>query len=422
MLKPHIVILGAGFGGTYVAKKLASRVKKGEIDLTIVNRTNYFLFTPLLHEVATGSLSPTSVAEPIREIFHGTGVEFFQGMVQAIDIANRRVHIKANETRHTLTYDFLVIATGAESNYYNISGAEQFTLPLKNLADAARIRSRVIDAFERAIVTEDPNERQHLLSFVVVGGGPTGVETVTELEEFICGMVDRYYKKCSKEEASISLIHTGEELLPQFPPALRTAAKERVISKHIRLFLGKTVVSVSPKGLVLSDGAEVISGTTIWAAGVKPVLPEFENGMPETVGGRLVVDRYFRLAGDERVYVLGDAAAYVDVSQTSEKPVLVPMLAQAAVSEAKKVAKNILASISSKQPKQYRYHSKGSLVSLGQWFAIGEIYFMKISGRFAWWLWRTVYLFKFASWRKRVRIGFEWFIGLFYSRDVTKLN
>ena len=229
MLRPHIVIVGAGFGGTYVAKKLAPYVKKGTIDVTVVNKTNYFLFTPLLHEVATGSLGPLSVAEPLREIFAGTGVEVCQGSVQSIDTENMRVHISSNGNRHTLPYDYLVISTGAETNYYGIAGAERYTFPLKNLADAARIRSQIIDCFEEAIMSENPEERARLLSFVVVGGGPTGVETAAELNEFVHSIVSRYYSKsdpqtdiCSHKEVKVNLIHAGPELLQQFPTSLRS--------------------------------------------------------------------------------------------------------------------------------------------------------------------------------------------------------
>ncbi len=424
MLKPHIVILGAGFGGTYVAKKLKAQVKKGEIYVTIVNKTNYFLFTPLLHEVATGSLSPSSVAEPIREIFEDTGIQFCQGLVQSIDLNNKRVHIKANDTRHTLPYDYLVIATGAESNYYNIAGAEQFTLPLKDLSDAVRIRTRIIDAFERAIMTENMEERKLLLSFVVVGGGPTGVETVTELAEFVDGMVKRYYKTCDLKECSISLVHTGTELLQQFAPSLRKIAEERVKSQGVQLFMGKTVTAVTPKGMTLADGSNIPASTIIWAAGVKPIVPEFEGDLLPLVAGRLQVDGFFRLNGNERVFALGDVAGYIDshAEVTPKGPVPVPMLAQVAVAQASIIARNIVASMGDKKLKDFHFHTQGSMVSLGQWFAVGEIWSTKISGKFTWWIWRTVYLFKFASWRKRIRIAFEWTVGMFYTRDVTKLT
>ncbi len=200
-MKPHILILGAGFGGMYVARELKSLVKNGDVQVTIVNETNYFLFTPLLHEVATGALAPQSVAEPLREIFAGTDIKICQGTVTSIDREHRTVSVLGDvngddvhhRVKHDIVYDFLVIATGATTNYYNIPGADIHTYPLKTLADAAEIRRRVIDSFEEAVLTDDFEKRAHLLSFTVVGGGATGVETAAELADFISKMVLGYW-------------------------------------------------------------------------------------------------------------------------------------------------------------------------------------------------------------------------------------
>ena len=440
MLKPHVVVLGAGFGGTYVTKKLAKYVKKGLIDVTIVNKTNYFLFTPLLHEVATGSLSPTSVAEPLREVFSGTGVELCQGTVQSIDLGEHRVHISSsNGSRHTLPYDYLVISTGAKTNYYGISGAEKYTLPLKDLSDAVRIRTHVIDCFEEAIMCEDPVERARLLSFVVVGGGPTGVETVAELNEFIHGIIDRYYCKthaCDHDELKVTLINSGPELLQQFPATLRASVLSHLKSQGIDVRLDNAVNNVTPHTISLvgktsgmiggidEETVETIqTSTIIWAAGVKPVTLDLIGANNLTgvsssnIAGnsRLLVDEFFRLNGDERAFSLGDMAGAS------------PMLAQVAVGQAGVVAANIIASIKQKPLKTFSYRSKGSLVSVGKWFAVGALYSRGgnphvIKGRFAWWLWRTTYLSKFASWKKRIRIMFEWTLQLFFPRDITKLT
>lgn len=423
MLRPHIVILGAGFGGVYTAKKLISKVKAGEIDITIINRTNYFLFTPLLHEVATGSLSPNSVAEPLREVFAGTGVNIVQGEVRSINPSEKIVNLHS----HIIEYDYLVLATGASTNYYDISGAERFALPLKDLYDATHIRTKIIDAFEEAILIPDQAKRSARLSFAIVGGGATGVEVAGELAEFVHSMVKRYFSHtnaCTHEDTSISLIHTGNELLEHFNHSLRQSALKRLADNGVRVMLGSTVTSVTKDSLHLSGNISLPTSTVIWTAGVKPNIPHFDGTVQQLVGGRLVVNEYFNLLGDDRIFALGDVAGYENTDPVSGvgNSKLLPMLAQVAEGQAKIVATNILASISGKKLKSFKYNSKGSMVSVGQWFAIGEIFSLNLAGRLTWWLWRSVYLFKFLSWRKRIRIAFEWMIEAFSPRDITKIS
>ncbi len=439
MSRPHILILGAGFGGMYTARRLQSLVYRDVADITVVNDTNYFLFTPLLHEVATGALTPQSVTEPLREIFAGTGIKIRQGKVASINQTQRVVTILSDingddihpQIKHEINYDILVIATGATTNYYNITGAEVNTHPLKTLADAVEIRRRVIDSFEEAIMCDDPATRSRLLSFAVVGGGPTGVELISELAEFIKGMVKRYYHdtrcrpnesgSCRPEEATITLIHAGGELLQQFSPKLRTKAARRLQKTGITLRLNTQVTSVTSDGLNFADGTNLPAATVIWTAGVTPIIPAFEGTAASLVGKRLAVDEYFRLVGDTTTFVLGDAAAYLDTTQKqSPNPIALPMLAQVAVGQARIVADNIKATLAGKRLQSFRYHSKGSMVSIGQWFAIGELFSFKISGLITWWIWRTVYLFKFFSWKKRIRIIIDWTLNIFYPRDITK--
>jgi NADH dehydrogenase len=429
MLRPHIVILGAGFGGVYVGKKLAGHAKRGKIDVTVVGRANYFLFTPLLHEAATGSLSLQSVAEPLREIFTGTGVRFIQGMAEAVNAEACTVEVKGDSSPSiVLRYDYLVIATGAETNYYGIPGAAEFALPLKTLADAAAIRNRVIDAFEKAALSPDRAERAKLLSFAVVGGGPTGVELAAELAEFTKGIAQRYYSgdhrrpdelgHCQPEEATVALVHAGKEILEQFAPNLRQAAAKRLKEVGVTVHTAMTVTGISSVGLSVADNPAVPASTVIWTAGVKAVLPKFKGTAPALTNGRLSVDDFFRLPSSDRIFALGDAAAYIDTGNI--KPL--PMLAQVAENEARTVARNLIAITAGKPLNTFHYHSKGGMVSVGQWFAIGELFSRKLSGRLTWWLWRTVYLFKFASRRKRIRIAFEWALELFFPRDITKLS
>ncbi len=417
MERQRIVIIGAGFGGMYVAGRLLASLKKGEIELTLINRANYFLFTPLLHEVATGGLSPTSVTEPLREIFAGSSVRIRQGEVEAVDAVKRLISIARDP--EPFPYDYAIVATGAVTNYYGVTGAEEHGLPLKSLGDAVRIRGAVIEAFERAAMIEDPASRARQLSFVVVGGGATGVEVAAELLEFASGMERRYHRTRRREEGvSVTLLTAGSELLAQFHPELRRAAENRLKRLGVRVRLNAAVARVEADRVVFSDDSWTPSSVVVWAAGVRPELPRFIGGAPAALQGRLRVDRFLRSVDDPRLFALGDAAS-VEGSQ-GDSPL--PMLAQVAVAQAKTVASNVLAEVRGSDMSEFRYRSKGGLVSLGQWFAVGEILNARMSGRMAWWVWRTIYLFKFISWKKRLRIAFEWTINIFSARDITELD
>lgn len=417
MNRPHIVIIGAGFGGVYVARALAPYVKNGMIDVTIINRTNHFLFTPLLHEVATGGLSPTSVTEPLREIFAGTYIQVAQGEVKFIDTSKKKIGLGVCE----IQYDYVVMATGAGSNFYGITGAEEHTLPLKNLSDAVRIRSAIIDTFEKACLLKDPAQRAKMLSFVVVGGGATGVEVAGELVEFVFSTARRYYQgknDCTVKDISVTFINSEKDILNLFHPNLREKARKVLSKKGVQFRLGVKVKAVYRDRVELDGGELVDAGVVIWTAGVKPSLLEFKDEKPLLVSGRILVDSRLRVSGLEDSFVLGDSSAFVD--NALGEPI--PMFAQVTVAQAKVVAKNLMALIRGEELIDFKYRRKGDLISVGQWFALGDIFGIRMSGRFTWWLWRTVYLFKFISWRKRFKIAFEWTINLFYPRDITKLN
>ncbi|MBI1908468.1 NAD(P)/FAD-dependent oxidoreductase [Candidatus Uhrbacteria bacterium] len=406
-MKQHIVIIGSGFGGMEVAKRLAPKVRRGEIDVTVINRTNYFLFTPLLHEVATGGLTPTSVTEPLRDVFARSGIRVAQGDVAGVDIAAKNIRVGTCD----IPYDIVVLASGAETNYYGVPGADAHGVGLKTLSDAIRIRERVIDAFEAAALTNDEEAKRRLLSFVVVGAGATGVELVAELAEFATGIAEKYFG--GTHGVSVTLVSASAELLAQFSPATRKAAEERLRKNGIVLKLGVQVLGVDTDGVDLGDGSRIDASLVAWTAGVKPVVPTFTNGAPEMTNGRIAVDATLAARGVDGMFVLGDSAA---------TPSPLPMLAQVAVAQGKTVAQNVVAKLAGRPLHPFAYRSKGSLVSLGQWFAAGTVGAFDISGRFTWWLWRTVYLFKFASTKKRIRIAFEWTINLFYPRDITKLT
>ena len=416
-MKPKkIVIVGAGFAGVYLARHLAEDSRKGELEITLVSKTNHFLFTPLLHEVATGGLGPLSVAEPLREIFAGRCVRILQGEVAAVDASRKIVKVGVEE----LPYDFVAVTTGSESNYYGTPGAKEFSLPLKTLEDAARIRSRVIDAFEKAALASSPGDRAKMLSFVVVGGGATGVELAAEMIEFVEEIGKRYFPGKGISGAfspKVTLINAGPQILMPFHPKLREYGLRSLRKHGITVMLDTAVKEIFQDGILLGDGSRIDSETVIWAAGIAAAPIRFEGFLPELTGGRIAVDQFLRAKGGEGIYALGDVAAALG---KDGKPL--PTLAQVAVAEAKAASENILAEIRSLPLAPFAYFSKGTLVSLGKLHAAGEMFGIRFSGMLAWFAWRTVYYFKFNSWKKRSRISFDWAIDLIYPRDITKLK
>lgn len=416
MSKPHVAIVGAGFGGVYTAKALVPYVKKGLIDVTVINKTNYFLFTPLLHEVATGGLSARSVTESVRHIFEGTGVIFHQGIVEALDPKQGTLSVDGKE----IAFDYVVVATGAVTNFYGIKGAEEYSFVLKNLQDAVEIRERIIDAFEDASSVENAEQRKKELSFVVVGGGATGVEMVAEMAEFIDTLFERYFKGVSqikKEDISVHLVNTAPEVLAMPHPSLRKKTAEHLEYLGVQLHMNMSVTEVTAESVVFADGTSIDTHFVFWAGGITPSLPRFSGVEPLLAGGKLVTDAFLRMKGSDRVFVLGDSAL-------AETPAGkgYPALAQIASRQGPVVAENIMLSLAHKPLKTFSYTIKGTLVSLGQWYAVGEMFGLKLSGRLMWWIWRTVYLFNFHSWTKRFKIAFEWTEALFSPRDITKLR
>ncbi|MEX0910215.1 MAG: NAD(P)/FAD-dependent oxidoreductase [Candidatus Paceibacterota bacterium] len=400
-----ILIIGGGFGGIYTAVNLSKNFKnQKDMQITLVNQTNYFLFTPLLHEVATGSLSPLSTAEPIREILRGTNIEFIQTTVTNIDKDTQQV---STTTGH-LNYDYLVIATGSKTNFYHIDDTTVFEL--KNLRQAVNLKNHLIDKIELSTSTKNLEEKNKLTTFVIVGGGATGVELAAELAGFTCQtMIKKYYHPTSSKlgQIKIYLINSNHTLLPHLNSKIQTIATKTLIKKGIILKLGTKVEDCTNNQVTLSSGEKISTNTIIWTAGVLPHHPNTDTGHK-----RIEVNDFLQDLNHLNVFALGDVAGQENRA---------PMLAQVATKQGAVVAKNIEALINDKKLTSFKFKSQGTLLSLGTWNAVGEIGGFVISGRFTWWLWRTIYLFKFMSWRKRFRIMAEWTVNLFFPRDITKI-
>ena len=420
--KPHVVIIGAGFGGVYVAKYLVSELGDA-VEITIINRDNYFLFTPLLHEVATGSLSYQSVIEPVAEMFRGTHVHFAETEAHHIDFENKTVEAESQ----TFPYDYLVIASGSKTNFFGVPGVAEHAIMLKTLSDAMALRKRIIETIKKASRVSNPEERKHLISFVIVGGGPTGVELTAELSEFVQQVARSYYSKALEaNEISITLIASGADLIPQFSPQVRAKALSVLKGKGIEILLGTAVTEIQADGVQTKDahGTRFIpAGTIVWAAGVQAVLPEMKGEAHVHKSGRLMVNGSLQVEGHTDAFAIGDEA--IPAMKEGEMPV--PQLAQSAVEEAKIAAKNISELVRSAQENRtpalsgFTYRSKGMLISLGSWQAAGDAFGFHLSGPIMWFVWRTTYLFKFIPWRKRLSIVFEWTINLLSPRDISEV-
>jgi len=408
-----ILIVGNGFGGIYALKNL-HKIFCGNpnVKISIVGTTDYFLFTPLLHEVATGSVRPTNIIEPIQKVLRCCIEDFHLGKAKNIDLGAKTIEVAGKE----ISYDFLVLAPGAETNFYNIPGAQEFSLTLKSLEDAKAIKNRCIEILKSSSLIEDKLERKKALSFTVIGGGPTGVELVAELQEFLMQTFPHYCPKEVIKYISVTLIQRDVDLLPQFSKKLRDKSLEALRHTGVQVLLGTEVKEVREKEIILNTGV-IDSNTTIWVAGIKPVEMSWQNKTPEQKGGKLVVNEYLQLKNNPEVFALGDSA-YLEDKKTGMP---VPALAQAAVKEAQVVAKNIQLSMENKTLQAFEYKSSGNLVSVGQWMAVGEIFGFSFSGHFAWWVWRTVYLFKLLSFSKKLKVAKDWTINLFLPRDISPL-
>jgi NADH dehydrogenase len=412
--KTRIVVLGGGFAGVYFVKRLHARLHgTGRFELFLVSPENFFLFTPLLHEVATGSLYAENVVEPLRKVATCCLTDFYQAKATRIRRKDRVVETTSGE----IAYDYLVLATGATTNFFNTPGAEEHAFVLKSVDNAAKLKARCIDLLEAATKTDDPLERARMLHFAVIGGGPTGVELAAEMAELFEEALRTYYARFDlAKHVRITLVQKGEEVLPQFSPSMRRKAAHELKKKGIELKLGIGVVSIEKDRIVLEDKTTLGTLTPIWVAGIRPNLPAFDEAVETDRGGRIVLTQELVAKSDEHVYAIGDVGSFLPDGESTP----LPQLAQVAVAQGTAAADNVARRIAGKKPVPFRYRHMGNLVSLGQWAAIAEIGKFHAFGHVIWWVWRTVYLSKLLSWQKKFQVVVDWTIDLFLPRDISR--
>jgi NADH dehydrogenase len=413
----QILVLGGGFAGMRTALCMEEEFKDdSSVAITLVSETNALLFTPMLAEVAGGSLEANHISTPLRNILRRTS--FIRGRVQSIDLDRRMVQVDGRD----LTYDHVILALGSVSNYFGIENAEKLAFNFKSLLDAIRIRNHVIEMFERADREPDPVVRKPLLTFVVVGGGFAGVELAGAINDFAHGILADYPKLNAAELQTI-LVHSRDRILPELSESLASYAQSKMEERGIQFRLDTRLTDLEPGLVVLDKDARIPAETVVWTAGTAPNPLLRSLPVERDKRGAVIVDGTMAVPGHEGVWALGDCAALAD--SRSGKPC--PPTAQFALREAEVLSANIRAAIERRPGKPFHFDSLGALCVVGYHTACAELTLpfrrsrsVRFSGMLAWLLWRAIYLSKLPGLERKTRVLIDWAIELFCPRDIVQ--
>jgi NADH dehydrogenase len=412
--KKRIVILGGGFGGVYAAMHLEKLLaRESAVEICLVSRDNFFLFTPMLHEIAASDLEITNIVNPLRKLLHK--VEVLVGDVKQIDLPNKRVLISRGYPNHSqqVDYDQLVIALGSITNFYDLPGLAHLAVPMKSLSDAIRLRAQILRHLEEANSECNPVERRSSLTFVVAGGGFAGVETVASLNDFVREALPFYPNLC-EDMLRVMLVHSGLVILPELGESLGRYTEKVLARRGVEIQLNTRVKSMTDSKVFLADGAKIPSRTLVWTAGTvpNPLIRSLPCGNER---GRIRVNEFLRLPDWPDVWAVGDCAFVPDSRNPGKSH---PPTAQHAIREGKVVAHNIAAVLLGRSLKSFSFKTIGLLASIGRRMGVARILGFNFSGFFAWWMWRTVYLSKLPGLDKKIRVAFDWTLDLLFSKDV----
>lgn len=398
---PKVVIIGAGFAGLWAAKTLS----KEKIQALVIDRNNFHTFHPLLYQVATAGIEPEAICYPVRGILQDLpGIQFMLSVVTRINPDKRCI----TTTSGDIPYDYLIIATGSVTAYFNVPGAQEHAFSLKNIDEAVHLRNHILCCFERAAHEKDIARRKALLTFAVVGGGATGVEFAGALAELINGPVLKDYPEINRDEASVILVEYAKNVLNGLPEKLSRYTLDQLRRLRVIVELGQQVTSVSPEGLTLGGNRRIAAKTTAWLAGVRgqaPLSPFPARPHDE----RLAVNTALQADGSSNIFVIGDLA-FPD-AQTAGNP----MVAPAAIQQGEAAAQNILRLIRGEQPKPYVYQDKGAMVTIGRNAAVVRTGSFAFTGFIAWLLWLLLHLYKLIGFRNRLMILINWAWDYFFS-------
>jgi NADH dehydrogenase len=408
---PHVVIVGAGFGGLRAARALAH----APVRVTLIDKNNYHLFQPLLYQVATAGISPDEIAHPVRGILRGQkNLEFILAEVRKVDLPGKTLQTTAGE----IPFDALILAVGGVTQFFGIQSLELNAFGLKNIGDATSVRNHLLTMFELANQEPDETVRKSLLTFVVVGGGPTGVETAGAISELTRLVLAKDYPRMKIEEVNVILLEAFDKLLPSFPPELSENTLKVLQKKHVDVRFGASVVDFNGARVTFKDGSVLPTQTVIWAAGVKaaPVL----GSLGITLGsqGRSPVEPSLQIKEYPFAFVIGDAAL---LNGPDGRPL--PMVAPVAMQQADIAAGNVLAFLNGSPLKPFTYKDPGSMATIGRREAVARLGNLKFRGVTAWFIWLFVHLMQLVGFRNRLLVLINWaWDYLFYDRAVRMIG
>jgi NADH dehydrogenase len=404
--KPKVVIVGAGFGGLWAARCLA----KQSVDVLVIDHNNYHTFLALLYQVAAAELEAEDIAYPVRSVFWNTpNIDFVLAHAQRIDLQNRTIKTDSE----TVSYDYLILATGSITHSFGVQGVDDNAFFLKTLEEAVALKNHIICCFEAAARETDEARKRSLLTFVIVGGGATGVEYAGALTELIHGPLIKDYPTIDFSMVRIILLEAADKLVANMPQRVRLYTLEKLEKMGAEVRLGAKVAQVTPSAVIMKDNDNIFAKTVVWTAGVRGEPLAGISGIPITTDGRVTVNETLQAPNHPEIYVIGDLAAIKE-----EKRVL-PMVAQVAIQSGITSAQNILRQVDGQEPQPFHYHDRGSMITIGRKAAGVAIGSRTFTGFFAWIIWLVIHLFNLIGFRNRVMVLINWaWDYLLYERAV----
>lgn len=404
--RPRIVVIGAGFGGLWVARHLAH----APVQVLLLDRNNYHTFLPLLYQVAAAELEPEHIVYPVRSILRrAPNADFCLAEVEEIDFDARVV----KTAEHTIPYDYLALAAGSASHFFGVPGAAEHAFPLKTLDDGIALRNHILRCFERAAHEPDAQRRQRMLTFVILGGGPTGVEFAGALAELVRGPLSKDYATLDVRHARVILLEAADSLLSAMPERLRAYALARLGKMGVQVHLRAVASQVTPESAQLQDGALIPTETVVWTAGVRGSPQAGAWGLPVARNGQVTVLPTLQVPDHPEVYVLGDLAR---VEQDGQP---LPMIAPVAIQQGVAVARNIARQAAGQSPQPFHYRDRGAMATIGRNAAVTHLLGRDLTGFPAWVIWLGVHIFNLIGFRNRLMVMINWaWDYLFYERAV----